>query len=86
MLHPHIPHDLKEFSKHLFATFLGLLMALGLEQWREHRVEVKVTQEALAAVKNELLDMRIHSPNHVVRVKWRHRKPLGAAHWAAPDL
>jgi hypothetical protein len=28
----------------------------------------------------------IHSPNHVVRVKWRHRKPLGAAHWAAPDL
>jgi len=28
----------------------------------------------------------IHAPNHVVCVKWRHRKPLGGAHWAAPDL
>ena len=54
MLHPHIPEDLKHFGKHLFATFLGLLMALGLEQWREHHHEVKLAEQALAAVEAEL--------------------------------
>lgn len=53
-MHPHVPHELKDFSKHLVATFLGLLMALGLEQWREHRHETKLAQEALTTVEFEL--------------------------------
>lgn len=55
MLHPHVPEELKHFGKHLLATFLGLLLALGLEQWREHRHELKVTAQALARVDEELL-------------------------------
>lgn len=58
MHHPHVPHELKDFSKHLFATFLGLLMALGLEQWREHRHEAKVAKQALQAVKTEMAAIR----------------------------
>jgi hypothetical protein len=54
MLHPHVPEELKHFGKHLFATFLGLLMALGLEQWREHRHETKLAHQALTAVEAEL--------------------------------
>jgi hypothetical protein len=53
-LHPHVPEDLKHFGKHLLATFLGLLMALGLEQWREHRTQARFTREALHAVEAEL--------------------------------
>ena len=45
MLHPHVPEDLKHFSKHLFATFLGLLMALALESWREHRAEARMARD-----------------------------------------
>lgn len=29
MLHPHVPEGLKHFSKHMFATFVGLVMALA---------------------------------------------------------
>lgn len=54
MLHPHIPEDIKHFGKHLFATFLGLLMALGLEQWREHHHEATLAHQALATVEAEL--------------------------------
>ncbi len=54
MLHPHVPEELKHFGKHLFATFLGLLMALGLEQWREHHMEQKLTAQAVAQVEAEL--------------------------------
>jgi hypothetical protein len=54
MLHPHVPEELKHFGKHLFATFLGLLMALGLEQWREHHHEAKQASLALATVEAEL--------------------------------
>ena len=54
MLHPHVPEELKHFGKHLFATFLGLLMALGLEQWREHRHDAQIAREALEAVQVEL--------------------------------
>ena len=54
MLHPHIPEDLKHFGKHLFATFLGLLMALGLEQWRGHHHESRIAPQALAQVEAEL--------------------------------
>lgn len=54
MLHPHVPHELKDFGKHLFATFLGLLMALGLESCHQnHQVESRAKQ-ALAAVRAEL--------------------------------
>ncbi|MBB5205171.1 hypothetical protein HNQ51_002490 [Inhella inkyongensis] len=54
-LHPHIPHQVKQFAEHLFATFLGLLMALALEQWREHRHELKIAGQALEGVRAELL-------------------------------
>ena len=53
MLHPHIP-EMKSFAKHLFATFLGLLMAIGLEQWRERRHERHVTEQATLQVEAEL--------------------------------
>ncbi|BDU73748.1 hypothetical protein [Mesoterricola silvestris] len=56
MLHPHVPDTLKHFGKHLLATFLGLLMALGLEQWREHRHDAKVASEALRAVDAEMAE------------------------------
>lgn len=54
MLHPHVPDDVKHFTKHLFATFLGLLMALGLESWREHSVEKRMAREHLEQVEAEL--------------------------------
>lgn len=54
MLHVHPPEGIRHFAKHLFATFLGLLMALGLEQWREHRQEARLLREALEAVQEEL--------------------------------
>ncbi len=54
MLHPHVPEELRHFGKHLFATFLGLLMALGLEQWREHRLEARLSRESLHRIEAEL--------------------------------
>ena len=39
MLHAHAPEEIKHFAKHLLATFLGLLMALGMEQWHERHRE-----------------------------------------------
>jgi hypothetical protein len=53
-LHPHVPYEFKNFSIHLIATFLGLLMALGLEQWREHHVEMARMKENLQLIRNEL--------------------------------
>lgn len=53
-LHPHIPHQIKQFGEHLFATFLGLLMALALEQWRELRHERFLARQALEGVRAEL--------------------------------
>jgi len=53
-LHTHVPHEFKNFSIHLIATFLGLLMALGLEQWREHHVEMARMKENLQLIRNEL--------------------------------
>lgn len=54
MLHVHPPENIRHFAKHMLATFLGLLMALGLEQWREHRQERQVLREAMEAVQEEL--------------------------------
>ena len=54
MLHAHVPEDLKHFSKHLFATFLGLLRALALESWREHRVELRRAREFQERVEAEV--------------------------------
>lgn len=53
-LHPHVPEELKSFGKHLFATFLGLLMALGLEAWREHSVEKHRAESHLHSIYEEL--------------------------------
>jgi hypothetical protein len=54
IMHPHVPRELKSFTIHLFATFLGLLMALGLEQWREHHVEIARMKENLQLIRNEI--------------------------------
>lgn len=44
---------IRHFAKSLFATFLGLLMALGLDSWNHARVQRRVAQEALASVLRE---------------------------------
>lgn len=54
MLHPHIPHELKDFSKHLFATFLGLLMALGLESWHQEHARKKAATESYRVLLDEV--------------------------------
>lgn len=58
MLHPHVPEELKSFSKHLLATFLGLLMALGLEGWRERQHAIHVSEESLGRIEAELAEDR----------------------------
>lgn len=55
MLHPHVPESVGSFAKHLFATFLGLLMALGLESGAEHWRERRMTREFLERVHAELV-------------------------------
>jgi hypothetical protein len=45
---------LKSFGKELAATFLGLLLALGLEQWRVRNHERHMTVQAMKAVTAEL--------------------------------
>jgi len=54
MLHPHIPEDLKHFGKHLFATFLGLLMALGLESWHQSHLHAEAARHSRAFIAREL--------------------------------
>jgi len=41
------------FAKSLFATFLGLVMALGLNNWNQARIQRKAAQAALASVLRE---------------------------------
>lgn len=53
-LHPHASENIRHFGKHLLATFLGLLMALALEQWREHRQEARTAEESLRRIEEEL--------------------------------
>ncbi|NTV72785.1 MAG: hypothetical protein HGA66_01070 [Holophaga sp.] len=48
-----LDEPLKQFAKSLFATFLGLLMALGLNNWNNGRMQRRVAQEALASVLRE---------------------------------
>ncbi|BDU78462.1 hypothetical protein [Mesoterricola sediminis] len=55
MLHPHVPDSVRGFTKHLFATFLGLLMALGLESCAEHGRERRMTRAFLERVHAELV-------------------------------
>ena len=54
MLHPHVPEDLKHFGKHLFATFLGLLMALGLESWHQSHLHAEAARHSRAFIAREL--------------------------------
>jgi len=54
MLHPHVPEDLKHFGKHLFATFLGLLMALALESWHQSHQHAKTAEFARTFITREL--------------------------------
>ena len=46
--------DAIHFCKALFATFLGLLMALGLESWRLEHYQQKVARAALESVLQEM--------------------------------
>jgi len=50
---PNLHEPVKHFAKSLFATFLGLLMALGLDSWNHARVQRRVAQAALASVLRE---------------------------------
>lgn len=54
MLHAHVPEGLKHFSTHLFATFLGLLMALGLESCHQRHLQKESAHRAMEAVQAEL--------------------------------
>ncbi len=45
--------NLKHFAKSLVATFLGLLMALGLESWNRERLQQRAAKAALASVMRE---------------------------------
>ncbi len=54
MLHMHLPEDIKTFAKHLFATFLGLLMALGLESCHQNHTRANQAERAMKAVEAEL--------------------------------
>ena len=54
MLHPHVPDSLKHFGKHMLATFLGLLVALGMESWHQEHQRKAVAREALASVLAEV--------------------------------
>lgn len=54
MLHVHGHEPVKHFAKSLFATFLGLLMALGLESWHQERHRNHVARESLESVLQEV--------------------------------
>ncbi len=54
MLHVHVPDSLKHFWKHMLATFLGLLMALGMESWHQEHHRKAVAREALESVQAEI--------------------------------
>ena len=58
MLQSYLP-DIKLFLKHLLATFLGLLMALGMEQWHEHYRETKWARAFLQQILVDLRQNRI---------------------------
>jgi hypothetical protein len=58
MFSPDLTKTMKRFSLDLFATFLGLLMALGLEQWREGRRDQRIAQEFLSRVQVEIQQNR----------------------------
>ena len=46
----------KTFAKSLGATFLGLLMALGLESWRLELMQKRIARESFDSVMRERLD------------------------------
>jgi hypothetical protein len=54
MLHPHVPEGLKHFSKHMFATFLGLVMALGFESCHQRHLQHARAHRAMDAVRAEI--------------------------------
>jgi hypothetical protein len=49
-----LSENFRQFAKNLFSTFLGLLMALGLGQWRERSHDRQAAHEALEAVHEEM--------------------------------
>ena len=51
---PQFQEDVKHFSKALFSTFLGLLMALGLESWHLDYRQRRAARAALESVLQEM--------------------------------
>jgi len=51
---PHAPEGLKDFLKAMFATFVGLLMALALESWHQNHRAESLAHAQLRAVRAEL--------------------------------
>ena len=84
MLHPHVPEDLKHFGKHLFATFLGLLMALGLESWHQSHLHAEAARHSQAFIARELeanrreLERELDSVHKCLPALDRMRKSLEA--------
>ena len=77
MLHPHVPEDLKHFGKHLFATFLGLLMALGLESWHQSHLHAEAARHSQAFIAREL-ERELDSVHKCLPALDRMRKSLEA--------
>ena len=53
MLHVHSHEEVKHFAKSIFSTFVGLLMALGLESWHQEHHRRHLAEEALESVLQE---------------------------------
>jgi hypothetical protein len=66
MFSPNLTKEFKRFMLELFATFLGLLMALGLEQWREARRDHRIAEEFLSRIQRELLQNRKEAADKLV--------------------
>ena len=69
MMHPHIPEALHGFGKHLFATFLGLLMAVGLESCHQEHERHKLAMASLVDVEREIQSNLAEVQNVVLKYK-----------------
>ena len=75
MLHPHIPEELTHFGKHLFATFLGLLMAVGLESCHQEHTRAKIAKIQLEDVEQEIRSNLLEAKKVIQQYKETTRTP-----------
>ncbi len=54
MIKDHARHHLPGFIVQVLATTVGLLLALGLDQWRDHRRQSALSRIQLTAIEEEL--------------------------------